>query len=51
MDSGFWLRLGNAVIIGALAGLAALTFTQIVRFGTNLIRADESYHGWTGGEW
>jgi H+/Cl- antiporter ClcA len=50
-DSGFWLRMGNAVIIGALAGLAALTFTQIVRFGTSLIWPDEIDYGWLGGEW
>jgi H+/Cl- antiporter ClcA len=50
-DSGFWLRMGNAIIIGALAGLAALTFTQIVRFGTSLIWPDEIDYGWLGGEW
>jgi H+/Cl- antiporter ClcA len=50
-DSGFWLRMGNAIIIGALAGLAALTFTQIVRLGTSLIWPDEIDYGWLGGEW
>lgn len=50
-DRAFWLRMGRAVIIGALAGLAALTFTQIVRFGTDLIWPEEIDYGWLGGEW
>ena len=50
-DRGFWLRMGSAVIIGVLAGLAALAFTQIVRFGTDLVWPEEIDYGWFGGEW
>jgi H+/Cl- antiporter ClcA len=50
-DRGFWLRMGRAAIIGALAGGAALAFTLIVRFGTDLIWPDEIDTGWLGGEW
>lgn len=50
-DRGFWLRMGRAVIIGALAGGAALAFTQIVRFGTELIWPENIDYGWMGGEW
>lgn len=49
-DRVFWLRLGRAVIIGTLAGAAALAFTQIVRFGTELIWPDDVDYGWLGGE-
>jgi H+/Cl- antiporter ClcA len=50
-DRGFWLRMGRAAIIGALAGGAALAFTLIVRFGTDLVWPDEIDTGWLGGEW
>jgi H+/Cl- antiporter ClcA len=50
-DRGFWLRMGRAVVIGALAGGAALAFTQIVRFGTGLIWPENLDYGWLGGEW
>jgi H+/Cl- antiporter ClcA len=50
-DRGFWLRMGRAVIIGTLAGAAALVFTQIVRFGTDLIWPEDIDYGWMGGEW
>jgi H+/Cl- antiporter ClcA len=43
--------MGRAAIIGALAGGAALAFTLIVRFGTDLIWPDEIDTGWLGGEW
>jgi H+/Cl- antiporter ClcA len=49
-DRVFWLRMGRAVIIGGLAGVAALTFTQIVRIGTELIWPDDVDYGWLGGE-
>ncbi len=49
-DRVFWHRLGRAVIIGALAGAAALVFTQIVRIGTELIWPEEIDYGWLGGE-
>ncbi len=49
-DRIFWLRLGRAVVIGALAGAAALAFTQLVRFGTELIWPDDVDYGWLGGE-
>ena len=50
-DRDFWLRMGRAIIIGSLAGLAALAFTQIVRFGTDLIWPEDIDYGWLGGEW
>jgi H+/Cl- antiporter ClcA len=50
-DRGFWLRMGRAVIIGTLAGAAALAFTQIVRYGTSLVWPDDIDYGWMGGEW
>jgi hypothetical protein len=30
-DRDFWLRMARAVVIGSLAGAAALAFTQVVR--------------------
>jgi len=50
-DRDFWLRMGRAVIIGTIAGLAALAFTQIVRFGTSLIWPENTDYEWLGGEW
>ena len=49
-DRVFWLRLARAVVIGTLAGVAALAFTQIVRFGTELIWPEDVDYGWLGGE-
>ena len=49
-DRVFWLRLGRAVIIGALAGAAAVAFTQLIRFGTELIWPEDIDYGWLGGE-
>lgn len=50
-DRDFWLRIGRAVIIGTLAGFAALAFTQVVGFGTKLIWPEDVDYGWLGGEW
>lgn len=50
-DPTFWHRMGRAVIIGTLAGAATLAFTQIIRYGTNLIWPEEIDYGWLGGEW
>ncbi len=50
-DRLFWRRLGRGVIVGGLAGAAALMFTLIVRFGTDLIWPDDVDYGWLGGEW
>ena len=49
-DRVFWFRMGRAVLIGALAGLAAMAFTQVVRIGTELIWPEEVDYGWLGGE-
>ena len=49
-DRIFWQRMGRAVVIGALAGAAALAFTQVVRVGTELIWPDDIDYGWLGGE-
>jgi H+/Cl- antiporter ClcA len=43
--------MARAVVIGALAGAAALAFTQIVRYGTNLVWPETIDYGWMGGEW
>jgi H+/Cl- antiporter ClcA len=50
-DRDFWLRMARAVIIGTLAGAAALAFTQIVRYGTGLVWPENTEYGWMGGEW
>ena len=50
-DRDFWNRMGRAIVIGALAGGAALAFTQIVRFGTALVWPEDIDYGWMGGEW
>jgi H+/Cl- antiporter ClcA len=50
-DRGFWQRMGRAVIVGTLAGAAVLVFTQIVRYGTDLIWPETIDYGWLGGEW
>jgi len=42
--------MGRAVLIGALAGTAAMAFTQIVRIGTDLIWPDEINYEFAGGE-
>jgi H+/Cl- antiporter ClcA len=45
----FWRLVGDAVVVGALAGVATLAFTQIVRFGTDLIWPEDVDYGWRGG--
>ena len=50
-DRNFWFRMGRAVVIGTLAGLATLAFTQIVRIGTDLVWPEDIDNGWLGGEW
>jgi H+/Cl- antiporter ClcA len=49
-DRGFWLRMSRAVVIGTLAGIAVLAFTQIIRFGTSLVWPEDIDYGWMGGE-
>jgi H+/Cl- antiporter ClcA len=50
-DPSFWAMVGRAVIIGTLAGGAALGFNLLVREGTNLIWPEEIDYGWLGGSW
>lgn len=50
-DPNFWRRMGRAVVIGTLAGAATLGFTQMVRFGTDLIWPESIDYGWLGGDW
>ncbi len=50
-DPGFWHRTGRAVVIGTLAGIATMAFTQVVRLGTDLIWPEDFDYGWLGGEW
>jgi H+/Cl- antiporter ClcA len=50
-DAGFWHRMGRAVVIGTLAGLATMLFTQVVRIGTDLVWPEDIDYGWLGGEW
>jgi hypothetical protein len=39
-DRRFWIVLGRAILIGVIAGAGALAFTQVVRFGTDLLWPD-----------
>ncbi len=50
-DPSFWHRMGRAVIVGTLAGVAALAFTQVVRLGTYLVWPQDIDYGWRGGQW
>lgn len=50
-DPVFWQRMGRAAIIGLLAGVMALAFILIVKFGTGLIWPEEINYEWLGGEW
>lgn len=50
-DRTFWDRMGRAVLLGTLAGAAAVAFTQIVRVGTDLLWPEEINYDWLGGEW
>lgn len=50
-DRTFWHRMGRAVVVGSLAGVAVVGFTQLVRVGTDLIWPEEIDYDWLGGEW
>jgi H+/Cl- antiporter ClcA len=50
-DPTFWHRMGRAMIIGLIAGAAAVAFTQLVRLGTDLIWPEDIDYDWLGGEW
>jgi H+/Cl- antiporter ClcA len=50
-DKGFWLILGRAAIIGTLAGIATLVFTQTVRYGTEFIWGTNFDYSIMGGKW
>ncbi len=50
-DRVFWLTVGRAVIIGTLAGAATLAFTQIVRFGTEIVWGTDIDYTFMGGKW
>jgi H+/Cl- antiporter ClcA len=50
-DPNFWHRMGRAVVVGTLAGVATMAFTQIVRMGTDLVWPGDIDYGWLGGEW
>ena len=50
-DRTFWYRMGRAVILGTLAGAAALAFTKLVAFGTDLIWPEDIDYDWLGGSW
>lgn len=50
-DRTFWQRMGRAVVVGSVAGAGAVAFTQLVRFGTDLVWPDTVDYGWLGGEW
>ena len=50
-DRLFWQRMGRAVILGTLAGAAALAFTKLVAFGTDLIWPEDIDYDWLGGSW
>jgi H+/Cl- antiporter ClcA len=50
-DRTFWDMLGRAVVIGFLAGCAALAFNTLVKWGTDLIWPAEINYDFLGGEW
>jgi H+/Cl- antiporter ClcA len=50
-DPTFWQRMGRAVIIGFLGGVAALVFVRLVAFGTDLIWPKEIEYDFMGGSW
>ena len=50
-DRRFWIVLGRAILIGVIAGAGALAFTQVVRFGTDLLWPDITDVGWMQGSW
>lgn len=50
-DPTLWYRLGRAVVVGSLAGVAVVAFTQVVRLGTDLVWPAEIDYDWMGGEW
>lgn len=50
-DRVFWYRIGRAVVIGLVAGAATLVFTQLVRYGTDLVWPDDIDYEFLGGEW
>lgn len=50
-DRTFWRLIGHAVVIGSIAGAAALGFTQLVRFGTELVWGTDVEFTFLGGEW
>ncbi|GMQ98625.1 MAG: hypothetical protein BMS9Abin17_1146 [Acidimicrobiia bacterium] len=50
-DPSFWHRMGRAVVVGTLAGIATLAFTQVVRLGTYLVWPQDIDYGWRGGQW
>jgi H+/Cl- antiporter ClcA len=50
-DANFWHRMGRAAVIGTIAGVATMAFTQIVRIGTDLIWPEDIDYGWLGGDW
>jgi hypothetical protein len=51
-DRTFWNRMGRAVVVGFLGGVAALAFVRLVAFGTDLIWPEEiEYRFWAGSWW
>lgn len=50
-DRTFWHLLGRAVMVGFLAGCAALAFNTIVKEGTDLIWPEEIDYAFLGGAW
>ncbi len=50
-DRTFWNRMGRAVVIGFLGGVAALAFVKLVAFGTDLIWPKEIEYSFMGGSW
>jgi H+/Cl- antiporter ClcA len=49
-DRTLWQRMGRAAAVGSVAGASAVAFTQLVRFGTDLIWPDTIDYGWLGDE-
>lgn len=50
-DRRFWVLMGRAMVIGTLAGAAALTFNVVVKAGTDLIWPEDIDYSFMGGAW
>lgn len=50
-DRTFWRLMGHAAVVGLIAGVAALAFTQLVRLGTEFVWGTDVQLTFLAGEW